>query len=90
MLYTIFLLLVSELSSNEAIAQDQATGLGWSGWLILFILLVLSNIAVFIFFERLVIIKKALKKEDHFLNSIKDFLHDGKRSSALERCINSY
>jgi len=86
MLYTSFLLLVIELVSSEAITQNESSGLGWSGWLILFILFVLSNIAIFIFFERLVIIKKALKKEDHFLNSIKDFLHDGKRSSAIDLC----
>ena len=77
-----FVLLVSELVSN----QSDVAGLGWSGWLILFILFVLSNIAVYIFFERLIVIRRALKKEDNFLNSIKDFLHDGKRSSAIDLC----
>ena len=77
-----FVLLVSELVSD----QSDVVGLGWSGWLILFILFVLSNIAVYIFFERLIVIRKALRKEDHFLNSIKDFLHDGKRSSAIDLC----
>ena len=80
-----FVLLVSELVSN----QSDVAGLGWSGWLILFILFILSNIAVYIFFERLIVIRKALKKENNFFNSIKDFLHDEKYSSAIDLCQNT-
>ena len=62
---------------------------GFAGQLIIFVLFILSIITIYVFFERLFTIKKALKKEDYFLNSIKDFLYDDKYSAAIDLCKNT-
>ena len=62
---------------------------GLAGQCIIFILFILSIITIYLFLERLVTIKKALKQENQFFNSIKDFLHDGKYSSAIDLCQNT-
>ena len=59
---------------------------GIAGQVIIFILFILSIITVYLFFERFFTIKKALIQENEFFNSIKDFLHDGKYSSAIDLC----
>ena len=46
---------------------------GLAGQVIIMILFILSIITMYLFFERLVSIKKALKKEDYFFNSIRFF-----------------
>ena len=62
---------------------------GIAGQIIIFILFILSVIAMYLFFERLSSIKKGLKEEVYFFNSIKDFLHDEKYSSAIDLCQNT-
>lgn len=55
------------------------------GWLMLPIIL-LSMLAVYIFFERYFAINKAAKIDINFMNRIKDYIHDGKLDSALALC----
>jgi biopolymer transport protein ExbB len=62
---------------------------GIAGQIIIFILFILSVITMYLFFERLSSIKKGLKEEVYFFNSIKDFLHDEKYSSAIDLCQNT-
>jgi len=62
---------------------------GTAGQIIIFLLFTLSIITVYLFFERLSSIKKALKQEQNFFNSIKDFLHDGKHLAAIDLCQNT-
>jgi len=62
---------------------------GMAGQIIILLLLFLSIITMYLFFERLVSIKKALQEDDHFFHSIKDFLHDGKYTSAIDLCQNT-
>lgn len=62
---------------------------GVAGTFIILLLFILSIITIYLFFERLFTIKKALKKENHFFNSIKDFLHDDKHLAAIDFCKNS-
>lgn len=52
------------------------------GWLMLPIV-ILSIIAIYIFFERFFTIQKASKVDTNFMNRIKDYIHDGKLDSAL-------
>ena len=52
------------------------------GWLMLPIIL-LSTIAVYIFFERYFAIRKASRVDTNFMNRIRDYIHDGKLDSAL-------
>lgn len=55
------------------------------GWLMLPILL-LSVLAVYIFFERYFAIQKASKIDINFMNRIKDYIFDSKLDSALALC----
>lgn len=58
------------------------------GW-IMAILGVLSIIAVYIFIERYLTIKKASQDNKNFMNNIRDFIHNGRLDSALALCRNN-
>ena len=62
---------------------------GVAGQIIILVLFLLSIVTMYLFFERFVSVKKALQEDDLFFNSIKDFLHDGKYSSAIDLCQNT-
>ena len=55
------------------------------GWIMIPIAL-LSVLAVFIFFERFFVIRKAGKEDKGFMNRIKDYICNGKIDSALDLC----
>ena len=55
------------------------------GW-IMVVLLILSLIAIYIFIQRLFVIKRAAKEDQTFMNRIKDYIHEGKVDSALNLC----
>ncbi|MFC2098329.1 MotA/TolQ/ExbB proton channel family protein [Bacteroidota bacterium] len=55
------------------------------GWVMLPIL-ILSVVAVYIFFERYFAINKASHIDTNFMNRIKDYIHDGKVENALTLC----
>lgn len=55
------------------------------GW-IMIPLLFLSLVAVYIFIERFLSIKKANNIEEGFMNRIKDYIYDGKIDSAINLC----
>ena len=59
---------------------------GVGGTIIMFSLFVLSVIAVYIFIERFMTIKKASNEDANFMNQIKDFIHDGKLEAARSLC----
>lgn len=80
---------------NQAAEAGQISLSYWElaikgGWIMIPII-VLSVIAVYIFFERFFAIKKAEKVNENFMNRIKDYIHDDKLDSALALCqsINS-
>lgn len=56
------------------------------GWYIMIPLGILSVIAIYIFIERFIAINKASKEDPHFMNQIKDFIHDGKIDAAKHLC----
>lgn len=56
------------------------------GPIIMIPLLILSIIAIYIFIERLVTIRKASKEDKDFMNRIKDYITDGKIDSATKLC----
>ncbi len=62
---------------------------GVGGILIMLTLFVLSVIAVYIFVERYMTIKKAAQEDVNFMNEIKDFIHDGKLEAARSLCKNT-
>ena len=59
---------------------------GVGGIIIMITLFILSVIAVYIFIERYLTIKKAAKEDVNFMNEIKDFIHDGKLEAARSLC----
>src|SRR5690554_59511 len=59
---------------------------GVGGIIIMITLFILSVIAVYIFIERYLTIKKAAQEDQNFMNEIKDFIHDGKLEAARTLC----
>lgn len=55
------------------------------GWIMIPIVL-LSFVAIYIFFERFFAIKKASETDINFMNRIKDYIHEDKVESALALC----
>ncbi|MFT6845394.1 MAG: biopolymer transport protein ExbB [Flavobacteriales bacterium] len=59
------------------------------GWYIMIPLGILSVMAIYIFLERYMAIRKAAKMEKDFMNKIKDYIHDGKIDAAKKLCEGS-
>lgn len=87
------LLLLLQVSVADTATADMAGEIRMSywelamkgGWVMLPIIL-LSVIAVYIFFERFFAIKKAAQIDTNFMNRIRDYIHDGKVDNALTLC----
>jgi biopolymer transport protein ExbB len=50
---------------------------------------ILSVLALFVFFERFFAIKKAAREDKNFMNSIRDFIHNGNLEAARALCRNT-
>jgi biopolymer transport protein ExbB len=72
----------AEGTTNELSFLDLAIKGGW----VMIPIILLSIIAVYIFFERYFAIKSASKIDINFMNRIKDYIHDGKLESAHALC----
>ncbi|HLN53274.1 MAG TPA: MotA/TolQ/ExbB proton channel family protein [Lentimicrobium sp.] len=59
------------------------------GWIMLPIAL-MSVIAIYIFIERYIVINRAGREENNFMNNIRDFIHNGRIDSALSLCKNNH
>lgn len=55
------------------------------GWIML-PLAVLLVLAIYIFVERLIVLRKATKEDASFMNRIKDYIYEGRLDSALNLC----
>lgn len=77
------------MSTAEMVAEPEKINL-WTmatyGGPIMIILAIMFALAVYLFIERLVTLKKASKEEKSFMNRIKDYIHDGKLDSAIRLC----
>jgi len=74
-----------------AVAKAESIGL-WSlilkgGWLMI-PLAILSAVSIFIFFERLWMIRKAMEPDNKFLNRIRDMIYEGRVEQAIQLCRN--
>ena len=67
-------------------AQINILDLAQKGGWIMIVLLVLSIVALFIFIQRFLIVRRANKNDEGFMNRIKDYIHDGKITSAINLC----
>jgi biopolymer transport protein ExbB len=58
------------------------------GW-IMVVLAILSIIAVYIFIERFIVVKRATKIDKSFMERIREYIKDGKIDSAKALCSGS-
>ncbi len=77
------------LQAAEVAAETTRMGLGElflkGGWL-MWVLLLLGGVAVFIFVERYMAIRKASTFDMNFMHRIRDYISDGKINVAIELC----
>ena len=52
----------------------------------MWVLLALGGLAIYIFVERFIAIRKASNVDPHFINRIRDFIYDGNIAAALNLC----
>ena len=67
-------------------AEINVIVLAFKGGWIMVVLLLLSLMACYIFIQRLMVIRRAGKEDETFMNRIKDYIHEGKVDSALNLC----
>ena len=60
--------------------------LSLKGGVIMIPLLILSILAIYIFIERAVVIRKAAREDRTFMDRIKDYIHEGDVDAALNLC----
>ncbi len=72
----------AEMAEKQMNYIDMAIKGGW----IMIPLVLLSFVAVYIFFERYFAIHKAATEDLSFMNKIKEYIHDGKIDSAYSLC----
>jgi biopolymer transport protein ExbB len=75
---------LSETIPTEA--QMNLIDLYFKGGWIMHLLVFLSVVALFLFIQKLLIIRYAKQNDEGFMNRIKDYIHDGKIESALNLC----
>jgi biopolymer transport protein ExbB len=59
------------------------------GW-VMYLITLLSFVALYIFVERYLVIKKASKSDANFMNRIKDYMYEGKVDAAMQLCRKTY
>ncbi|MDR0750692.1 MAG: MotA/TolQ/ExbB proton channel family protein [Tannerellaceae bacterium] len=77
----------AEATPSEA--QMNIIDLAVKGGWIMIVLLILSLVATYIFIQRLLVIRRAAKEDQSFMNRIKDYIHSGKTDSAINLCHNT-
>ena len=78
--------IISETGAEASEITLNFIDLAFKGGWIMIPIFALSIIAIWIFFERFHAIRRASKKDDNFMNRIKDYIHEGKIDSAVSLC----
>lgn len=78
--------LTNTIATLPTEAEINAIDLAFKGGWIMVVLLLLSLMAIYIFIQRLLVIRRAGKQDENFMNRIKDYIHEGKIDSALNLC----
>ena len=89
-----FLFLTLQINVADSLANAQQAGelrmsyweLAMKGGWVMVPIVILSLVAVYIFFERFFAIKKASEIDTNFMNRIRDYIHEGKVENALTLC----
>ncbi len=87
-------LILLQVALADSLASDMVTGeirmsyweLATKGGWVMFPIILLSVIAVYIFFERFWAIKRAAEIDTNFMNRIRDYFHENKVENALTLC----
>lgn len=75
--------------AEEMAAKMNAFDLALKGGWIMIVLLVLLLMTIYVLIERTLVINKAGREDNSFMNRIKDYIHDGKIDAALNLCRNT-
>jgi biopolymer transport protein ExbB len=76
----------SPVAENSGSMKLSLWDLTIKGGPIMIPIFLLSFLAIYVFIERYMAIKKASKRDINFMNRIKDYIHDGKIDAALGLC----
>lgn len=76
---------VAEKSAASQSYWDLAVQGGW----IMIVLAVLSVLAIYIFIDKYLAVKKAGKNQDGFMQNIKNYIKEGKIDNAIDSCRNN-
>ena len=77
---------VVESVAEESAKEFDLLALTLKGGIIMIPLLLLSILAIYVFFERWSAIRKAAKEDNTFMARIKDYIHEGDITSARNLC----
>ena len=77
---------VSAGTTAAPVAELNMWDLSLKGGVIMIPLLLLSILAIYIFIERAVVIRKAAREDRTFMDRIKDYIHEGDVDAALNLC----
>lgn len=72
--------------ATESTATMNLWDLALKGGIFMIPLLLLSVLSIYIFIERLLVIRKAAHEDKTFMERIKDYIHDGEVDTALRLC----
>ena len=79
------------MQTIEPVVASQTETMGFGelflagGWL-MWVLLLLGALAIYLFVERFVAIRKASKIDTNFMNRIRDFIYEGRMDAAVNLC----
>lgn len=76
-------------ATEEFAVKMNAFDLALKGGWIMIVLLVLLLMTIYVLIERTLVINKAGREDNSFMNRIKDYIHDGKIDAALNLCRNT-
>jgi len=80
---------LTQATANQGALSMSMWDLAVKGGWIMIVLAVFSIIAVYIFIDRFLAINRSAKEEKNFMNSIRDFIHEGRIDSAQALCRNN-
>lgn len=79
----------SETAAAEVPAELSVWDLCLKGGFIMIPLALLSIVCIYVFMERLIVIRKAEREDPTFMRRIKDYIHEGEIESAKNLCKNT-
>ncbi len=78
--------LLQAVEAEQEVARLNLFELAKAGGWIMIPLLLLCMLAIYIFVERMIVIRKASVKDPTFMDKIKDYINEGKIDAALNLC----